>query len=89
MPCLIVVIALFLPRVTIFFVWLLTDYLGQAYHTALWPLLGFFFMPYTTLAYALAMNEGHGLQGFWLVLFILGVLADGGSLGAAKYRRRE
>jgi hypothetical protein len=89
MPCLLVVVALFLPRVTLFFMWLLTGYLGRAYQTALWPLAGFFFMPYTTLVYALALNEGGGLHDYWLALLILGVLADGGQLPAARWRRRQ
>ena len=88
MPCLLGAAALCLPRLTLFFIWILTSYLGRAYQTALWPLLGFFFMPYTTLAYALAMNEGGGLRDWWLALFMLGVFADGGQLRAARWRRR-
>ncbi len=30
--------------------------IGQAYQTNIWPILGFFLMPLTTLAYAWAVN---------------------------------
>ena len=37
----------------------------------LWPLLGFFFMPYTTLAYMAAMlNNARHVDGLWLALVI-------------------
>ena len=78
MPCLLSVVALCAPRVMIFFVWVLTAYLDRAYHTKLWPLLGFFFMPYTTLAYAVAQNEGGGVHDYWIGLLILAVLLDAG-----------
>jgi len=89
MPCLLILVGLFIPRVTLFFLWLLTGYVGRAYETSLWPLLGFFFLPYTTLAYAIAMNEGGSLKGFWLVLFVLGILLDFGVLGGASRTRRR
>ena len=54
MPCLAGCLALVLPRVTLVLVWLFTNYLQEAYQTWLWPLLGFFLLPLTTLAYAWA-----------------------------------
>lgn len=89
MPCLLILMGLFIPRVTLFFLWLLTSYLNRAYETHLWPLLGFFFLPYTTLAYAISMNEGGALKGFWLVLFVLGILLDFGVIGGASQSRRK
>jgi hypothetical protein len=77
MPCLLIVIALMLPRVTLFFIWLLTDWFPRAYETVLWPLLGFFFMPYTTLAYMGAMlNNNHQISGGWLIALIVAVVFD-------------
>jgi hypothetical protein len=69
----------------LFFIWLLTDWFGRAYDTWVWPLLGFFFMPYSTLAYMAAMlnNEGQ-LGGWWVALFIFTVLMDAGTWGSAK-----
>jgi hypothetical protein len=71
--CLLALIALFVPRITLLFIWLLTDWLGRVYETVVWPLLGFFFMPYTTLAYLAA--QGH-LTGWNLALYILAVFCD-------------
>ena len=91
MPCcLICLIGFFLPRVTLFFLWLLSGYLGRAYETVLWPLLGFFFLPYMTLAYAVAVNEFGGLKGMGLLVFVVGVLLDFGVMGggARAHRRR-
>jgi hypothetical protein len=73
------------------FVWLLTDWFSRAFETALWPLLGFLFMPYTTLAWMAAMlNNNHRLDGWWIALFIVAVVADvGGSGRAAAHARKR
>jgi hypothetical protein len=55
MGCLLPCLAVLMPRVVMFFIVLLTNWFALAYQTVLWPLLGFFFMPYTTLAYMAAM----------------------------------
>ncbi len=75
MPCLLTLLALLAPRLVLFFIWLLTHWFSVAYHTIVWPLLGFFFMPYTTLAYMGAMLNG-GLSLGWLILLILAILVD-------------
>ena len=94
--CLVVAVGLFLPRVLLFLTWLFTDYLGRAYDTVIWPLLGFFFAPTTTLAYAVAQNSLNGLRGFGLILFILGIVIDTGVIGGGRglkpferYQRRR
>jgi len=67
MPCLLAIIALGLPRVVIVLVFLFSDFLQRAYDTALLPLLGFFFMPLTVLAYAWAVNSNAGnVNGIYL-----------------------
>lgn len=91
MPCLVVAIALFLPRLAIAILAIFTSYLS-VYQTMVWPVLGFFFAPYTTLAVAVAYHSG-GISGVYLVLVIIAVLADlgaleGGRRGASKAPRR-
>ena len=86
-----VAIALFLPRLAIALLALFTGYLG-VYSSMVWPVLGFFFAPYTTLAVAAAYHSG-GISGMYLVLVILAVLADlgaleGGRRGASRAPRR-
>lgn len=75
--CLLLSMLLIGPRLILLLIWLLTNWLGAAYQTVLWPLLGFFFMPYTTLAYMAAMlNNGGSVDGIWLVLVVVAVIFD-------------
>ncbi len=77
MGCLLVIVSLMMPRLILFFIALLTDYFGRAYESVIWPLLGFFFMPYTTLAYMAGMlNNDRQISGGWLVLMIVAVIFD-------------
>ena len=89
MPCLVVILALLMPRVVLFCVWLFSGYQGRAYHTMLWPLLGFFFMPLTTLAYAFAINSNGSVSGFYLVLVLLAAIIDLGLIGHGETSRRR
>jgi hypothetical protein len=90
MPCLTGCLALIFPRLAIILIWLFSDYLGRAYETVLWPLLGFFFLPLTTLAYAWAVNTNGTVNGIYLVVVVVAVLIDLGLLGggAAGGRRK-
>lgn len=89
MGCLLVILGLITPRVVLFILWVLTDYLSRAYGTWFWPTLGFFFMPTTTLGYAIAQNAFHGVRGWGLLLVVLGVLFDLGFLGSGARNRRR
>lgn len=91
MSCLIGCLALFTPRLAIVVVVLFSDYLGRAYETTLWPLLGFLFMPLTTLAYAWAVNSNRTVTGIYLAVVVVAVLLDLGLVGggAAAGRRRR
>lgn len=84
MQCLLALVTLAAPRFVIVLVWLFSDWLGRAYETRFWPLLGFLFMPVTTLAYAWAINERGGVQGLGLVAVVLGVLIDLGLLRSSR-----
>jgi hypothetical protein len=88
MGCLIALLGLLTPRVVMVLLWLFTNYLSRAFDTFIWPLLGFIFLPTTTLAYAVAQNSFDGLKGFGLVIFVLGVLIDFGLLGGGARSRR-
>ena len=89
MPCILTIIALAFPLLVLFLVFFFSDYLSRAYQTMLWPLLGFFFMPLTTLAYAWAINSGGSVQGLYLVVVVLAVLMDLGLLGSGEASRRR
>jgi hypothetical protein len=77
------------PRFAIILVWLFSDYLGRAYETFIWPLLGFFFMPVTTLAYAWAINTNTTIAGIYLVVVVVAVLIDLGLVGGGAKKGRH
>ena len=83
-----ILLAFFTPRIVLFILWLFTNYLNRAYETWLWPTLGFFFLPATTLAYAIAQNEFGGLNGLGLVVLLIGFAVDVGLLGGGARQRR-
>ena len=58
MPCLIALLALLSPRLALFFVFLFSDMLDRAFDGWLLPLLGFFLLPWTTLAYTVMWDTG-------------------------------
>lgn len=89
MPCLLTLLALMAPRFVIFLVWLFSDFIGRAYETTLWPLLGFFFMPLTTLAYAAAIHWNGQVTGFYFAMVLFATLTDLGFIGGASYRQRR
>ncbi|MCL4741946.1 MAG: hypothetical protein KJZ54_07040 [Phycisphaerales bacterium] len=92
MPCLVAAIAFFFPRLAIVLLVIFSDYIGQAYQTVLWPLLGFLFAPYTTLAYAFSIHSNGSVSGIYLLLVVVAVLVDlgvvGGGGASAKARIR-
>jgi hypothetical protein len=89
MPCLLGCLALFVPRLVIVLLVIFTHYVEHAYQTLLWPVLGFIFMPVTTLAYAFAINSNGQLNGIYLVIFVLAVLIDLGLIGGHESQRRR
>ncbi len=85
MGCLAVVFALLTPRFVMLILWIFTDYLSTAYHGWLIPFLGFFLLPTTTIAYAIAENEfttiTGGIKPAGIVIIVFGVLFDLGASG--------
>ena len=58
------VLAAFSNGLALFFIWLFSDWLGRAYDEWWLPLLGFFLLPGTTLAYAVMYVSGpSGVEG--------------------------
>ncbi len=89
MPCFLALIAFFFPRLVLILLALFSSYLQQAYLGLFVPLLGFFFLPYTTLAYAWAKNSHGSVDGLYLVIVIAAVLVDLGVLGGGATARRN
>ena len=88
MGCLAALFALISPRLALVFVWIFSDWLGDAFDSWLLPLLGFFLLPWTTLAYAWMWTYGtNEVAGFEVFLVILAFVVDLGSyLGGERSR---
>jgi hypothetical protein len=89
MACLLVVIVLLFPRVVLVAMFLVSNYLQRAYHDFLIPLLGFIFLPLTTLVYAWLVNSHIPLNGVNVVILIVAVIIDVGGWGGGEYHRRR
>jgi hypothetical protein len=87
MPVIIAILALLAPRLVMFLLWLFTTWFEGVFATILWPVLGFVFLPTTTLWYSAVY---HWFGGDWGVVPLLGlvvsVLLD---LSPTSYRRTQ
>ena len=92
MGCLFVLISLITPRLVLFVLWIFTDYLSMAFGGWFWATLGFFVMPTTTIAYAVAKNDlstaTGNIEAAGVVIIVIGVAIDLGLFGGAAKRRR-
>jgi hypothetical protein len=89
-PCLIVIIALFSPRLALILVALFSNLLSRAFDGVLVPLLGFFLLPWTTLMYALMYSSSDRVEGFeWFLVAIAFVIDLSSYAGGGRYRRRR
>ena len=88
MPCLVLIIFLAFPRIALVLIFLFSNYLERAYHGLLLPLIGFIFVPLTTLVYAWMVNSGYPTNGPYLLALLIAVVIDVGGHGGA-YRRRS
>lgn len=89
MGCFVFLFALISPRLALFFIWLFSDMLSDAFDSWFLPFLGFFLLPWTTLAYAIMWNTGsfHEVAGFEWFIVILAFLADLGAYAASNRER--
>jgi hypothetical protein len=89
MACLAALLALISPRLALFAVFLFSDWLGDAFDSWIIPLLGFFLLPWTTLAYAafwvLGSNEVYGFE--WFLVGLAFVVDLGSWVGGGRGRR--
>jgi hypothetical protein len=88
MPCLFLILVLAFPRLALALLFLFSHYLDRAYHSILLLILGFLFLPFTTLLYAWMINTGLPVQGVNLLWLLIAVLVDLGAVGGGYSRRR-
>ena len=89
MACLLLILFVAFPRIALLLLFLLSNYLERAYHGLLLPILGFLFLPLTTLAYAWMVNSGLPTTGINLLILISAVVIDLSSLSGGEYHRRR
>ena len=88
MPCFVACLAVLSPRLAIFVLFLFTDVLSRSMGSWIIPLIGFFILPWTTLAWAFMwwVNDGR-VEGFGFFVVILAFLIDIASwFGGARAR---
>ena len=90
MPCFLVLVILLFPRVAMVLMWLFSTYLQRAYHGGLLlPIIGFIFLPVTTIVYAWEINSGMPTAGINLLWLLIAVIIDLGGLGGGARRRSQ
>jgi hypothetical protein len=91
MPCVLVLLSLISPRLALFAIWLFSDILGDAFDSWIVPLVGFFVLPWTTLAYAglwsVGTNEVYGFE--WFIVGLAFVVDLGSYVGGRSRRGRS
>jgi hypothetical protein len=90
MPCLFLIVVLAFPRVALALLFFFTTYLDRVFHNAFLILvLGFLFLPLTTLAYAWMFNSGVPVAGINLLFLMIAVILDLGLVGGGYHRHRN
>ena len=90
MACLVVLLAFISPRLALFAIFLFSDLLSRAFDSWFVPLLGFFLLPWTTLAYAVMWSaSSNEVTGFEWFIVILAFVIDLGSWANRGRARRD
>jgi hypothetical protein len=88
MPCFLLLVILLFPRVALVLMWIYSTYLQHAFHGGLvLPVLGFIFLPLTTIVYAWELNSGMPTAGINLLWLLVAVIIDLGGLGGGAHRQ--
>jgi hypothetical protein len=90
MGCIAALVALLFPRIMIIVLWLFTNWFEGVFDGVLIPVLGFIFLPVTTLWYSVVVNS---FGGVWSVTSVVGMVVaiaiDLGSAGGGWRSRRR
>ena len=88
MPCFLLLIVLTFPRLALVLMWIYSNYLQRAFHNELvLPVLGFIFLPLTTIVYAWELNSGMPTEGVNLLWLLAAVIIDLGGIGGGAHRQ--
>jgi hypothetical protein len=87
--CFVALLSLISPRLALFAVFVFSDLLSRAYDSWVVPLIGFFLLPWTTLAYAVMWSVGTDkVYGFEWFIVILAFFADLSSYAQSSRARK-
>lgn len=87
--CLLAVLLFFGPRVLLVFAWLFTNWY-LAFSSTIVALVGFLFVPWTSLAWMYVFFHHHGnLGGGYALLLAAGLVADLSAYGGSHAARRQ
>jgi hypothetical protein len=87
--CLIALLAWLSPRLAVFVLWLFDrSRMSNAFGSFWVALLGFLFLPWTTLAWAVCYEVPRGVRGFGWFLVILAFVVDLASYGTGGRAQR-
>ena len=87
MGCIVILLALISPRLALVALVLFSDIVGRAFDGVLVPLIGFFLLPWTTLAYAGMWASGtNEVTAFEWFIVVLAFLVD---LGAHRSTHQD
>jgi hypothetical protein len=86
--CFAALLAIISPRLALFAIFLFSDLLSRAFDSWVLPLIGFFFLPWATLAYAAMWDVGtHEVTGFeWVVVGFAALVDIGAFAGGSRAR---
>lgn len=90
MPCFVALFALISPRLALFFILIFSNWVGRAFDGWILPVLGFFLLPWTTLAYVVMYRiEPPGVDGFDWFIVVLAFLVDLASYAKSGQAKRS
>lgn len=72
---LLLLVALFLPRLVIVLLWLFSEWFSGVFDSFIIPVLGFIFLPYTLLWYSVVEKTMGGVWELWQIVFLVIALA--------------
>jgi len=89
MPCLLAILMLAFPRIALALVFFFTNRVDATFpNNLLIPLVGFLFLPLTTLLYVLLVSSGMAIAGINLLFMFIAVIIDLGLVGGSWRSRR-
>lgn len=87
--CLVALGALVSPRLALVLIWIFSDRFSIAFDGWILPVLGFVFLPWTTLAWTVAYQRIEGVTGFGWFVVVFAFFVDLAAHGSTERARRS